>query len=63
MNYRGHYNRMPLEECPKCGMDSGKRMVTTDVPELFYVVCELCKYKTKAHKTQSHATREWNGGK
>ena len=63
MNYRGLYKRVELKECPKCGMDAGKRMVTTNVPELFYVVCEVCGHKTKAHKSQSHATREWNGGK
>lgn len=62
MNYRGKYDRVELKECRVCGMDTGKRMVTETVPEKFYVVCEICAFKTKPHKSQSAATKEWNGG-
>ena len=62
MNYRGQYRRAPLKECRVCGMDAGKRMVTEDVPEKFYVVCEICAFKTKPHPNQNAATKEWNGG-
>ena len=62
MNYRGKYRRQPLAPCRVCGMDAGLRMVTETVPEKFYVVCQICPYKTRAHKTQSAATLEWNGG-
>lgn len=62
MNYRGKYNRQPLKTCRECKLDSGLRMVTETVPEKFYVVCQSCGFKTKAHSTQSAATKEWNGG-
>lgn len=62
MNYRGVYKESPLQPCRVCDMDAGKRMVTDDVPERFFVVCEICGFKTKPHKNQSAATREWNGG-
>ena len=60
MNYRGKYNRAPLNTCRVCGMDAGERMVTLKVPEEFFVQCMVCGYKTKRHKTQSAATKEWN---
>jgi hypothetical protein len=41
-------------------MDAGIRKVTVSVPEQHLVVCEVCGYKTKLHKDQAHATREWN---
>lgn len=62
MNYRGKYDRTELKTCRVCGMDAGERMVTERVPEQFFVVCRICGHKTKPHKTQAHATREWNGG-
>ena len=61
MNSRGIYNRHPLKECRVCGMDAGMRMVTEELPERFYVVCEVCAFKTRAHKSQGAATKEWNG--
>lgn len=60
MNFRGKYNRTELKPCKCCGMDSGVRMVTETVPEKFFVVCQICPYKTRAHKSQSAATKEWN---
>ena len=62
MNYHGRGYRNELKTCRLCGMDAGERMVTESVPEKFYVVCRICGFKTKPHNTQSHATREWNGG-
>lgn len=60
MNYGGRPRRTELKHCRVCGMDSGVRKVTVKVPEKFYVVCEVCGYKTGPHTTQSGATREWN---
>lgn len=60
MNRRGVYNRYPVMECPNCGRDAGRRMVTDTVPEKFVVVCDVCGYRTKARPTQAAATNEWN---
>ena len=60
MNYHGQNNFTKLKHCRVCGMDSGVRKVTVKVPEKFFVVCEVCGYKTRPHNTQSGATREWN---
>lgn len=60
MNYRGKCKQTELKLCRACGMDGGERMVTLKVPEQFYVQCMVCGYKTKAHKSQSAATKEWN---
>ena len=60
MNYRGQYKLTELKHCRVCGMDAGVRMVTEALPERFFVVCKVCGYKTKPHKSQAHATREWN---
>ena len=62
MNKLGKYKWAELKTCRICGMDAGERMVTDKVPEEFFVVCRICGYKTKKHTSQSHATREWNGG-
>lgn len=63
MNARGKYYPRPLKHCRVCGMDAGIRKVTVSVPEQHLVVCEVCGFKTKRHKSQAHATREWNGGR
>ena len=63
MNYKGHYTRTPLHLCRVCGMDAGQRMVTTTTPERFFVVCQICGFKTRPHKSQNAATKEWNGGR
>lgn len=60
MKNRDYRNWMGLKHCRVCGMDSGVRKVTVKVPEKFYVVCEVCGYKTRPHPSQSGATREWN---
>ena len=51
--------RMALPVCPKCGMDSGRRVVSDGVPERYFVVREACGYMTKPHPTQTAATKEW----
>lgn len=60
MNFRGQYKRTELKPCRVCDMDAAERMVTETVPEKFFVVCQICGFKTKPHKSQAHATREWN---
>ena len=60
MHYHGQYQHRELKHCRVCGMDAGARKVTVKSPERFYVVCEICGFKTRPHKSQSAATREWN---
>jgi hypothetical protein len=60
MNYHGKYHRTELKACRVCGMDAGQRMVTETVPEKFFVVCQICGFKTKPCKSQSAASKEWN---
>ena len=52
--------RYILAHCPRCGMDSGERRVTDDVPIKYIVVCTTCDYHTDWHPTQSAASNEWN---
>ena len=54
--------RYILAHCPHCGMDSGERRVTDDVPIEYIVVCTTCGYHTDWHPTQSAASNEWNRG-
>ena len=60
MKYQRHRSWPKLKHCRVCGMDSGARKVTVKSPERFYVVCESCGFKTRPHKSQAAATREWN---
>lgn len=61
MNHYHHQQKWSdLKLCRVCGMDSGVRKVTVRHPEKFYVVCEVCGYKTRPHSSQAAATREWN---
>lgn len=53
-------SRYELNLCPKCGMDSGERMVTDNVPIKYLVMCTTCGYRTHWHPTQSAASNEWN---
>ena len=62
MNKHNRYFRRKLPSCPKCTMDSGKRMVSLTNPERYFVVCEACGFQTKGHPNQSAATREWSDG-
>lgn len=59
MTYHGKYKRMELPECPVCGMYAGKRMMSETEPPQYYVVCEVCGFKTRPHPTQSAASHEW----
>lgn len=61
MNKRCRYFRKALPVCPKCGMYSGRRMVSDTNPEKYFVVCETCGFRTKPHPDQSAATNEWIG--
>lgn len=57
-NNRHYRNVLPV--CPKCGMDSGRRLVSETVPEKYFVICEACGYQTKPCATQSAATNAWS---
>ena len=61
MNYKGIYKHAPLKPCKKCHMDAGERKVREGVNEQYFVVCTACGYRTKPHKNQSAASKEWNG--
>lgn len=54
------FHRDPLPPCKCCGMCSGLRMMTDTEPQEFFVICEVCSYKTRKHPTQNAATREWS---
>lgn len=54
--------RTELGPCPKCGMDSGRRMVTDTPIERYIVRCESCGYQTPPRQTQGAATRLWIHG-
>ena len=62
MNHSGRSFRTELGPCPKCGMDSGRRMVTDTAVELYLVRCDSCGYRTKPCKTQGAATKLWKRG-
>lgn len=63
MTYHGQYKRVDLKPCRVCGFDAGKRMVTENEPAKFFVVCEVCGYRTSPHPSQNAASREWNQGR
>jgi hypothetical protein len=60
MNFRGKQRHGPLNPCPKCHMDAGQRKVREGIEEQYFVVCGACGYRTKPHKNQSAASKEWN---
>lgn len=60
MNAKGNRTRLRLSLCPKCGMDSGRRVISETVPEKNYVICDTCGWHTKGYSDMAHATREWN---
>lgn len=51
--------RGELELCPKCGMDSGERKCSVNLPEKYYVRCGSCGFIVSGN-TQSSATNRWN---
>lgn len=59
MTYQGRNRYHELKGCPKCGRYAGRRK-TNAMEDMFFVVCEVCGYKTKGHTTQHAATAEWN---
>ncbi len=60
MNSHDKHHFSDLKPCRVCGMDAGQRMVAETVPEKFFVVCQICGFKTRPRPTQSAATKEWN---
>lgn len=63
MNTKGRKPRSVLGLCPKCGMDSGQRMVKEGPDEKYLVICESCGYHTHFYTSMSSASKEWNNGK
>lgn len=59
MNARNRKPITDLSTCPRCGMDSGKRKESVNVPLRYYVRCGGCGY-TVSGDSQSCATRKWN---
>lgn len=51
--------RGELELCPKCGMDSGERKCSVNLPEKYYVRRYSCGFIVSGN-TQSTATASWN---
>lgn len=49
-----------LGHCPKCGMDSGERKCTINLPERYFVRCGSCGYTVGGGNTQFGATAQWN---
>ena len=35
--------------------------VTRRVLEQYYIVCQVCGFRTKKHPTRAAATRDWSG--
>lgn len=60
MNHRNAKPRGPLSLCPKCGMDSGRRVVSDTNPERYFVICDTCGFHTKGYSRIGSATYEWN---
>lgn len=60
MNSENRHTTHKLEPCPKCGMDSGKRMQTETVPERFFIVCQSCGYRLGPYKAMCTATQQWD---
>lgn len=51
--------RIELPTCPSCEMDSGIRMMSTKEPPDFYIVCQICGFKTRPCASLSAATKDW----
>lgn len=62
MNEGNRQPRRTLGLCPRCGMDSGERMILDSVPELYVVVCRTCGCRTRLYQTKGAETRAWNRG-
>lgn len=62
MNAYGKTPRGGIELCPRCGMDSGERKCSVNIPEKYYVRCTSCGYIVSG-ETQSAATNKWNAAR
>lgn len=60
MNAFDRRPRKPLALCPNCGMDSGERKCSVNIPERYYVRCASCGYTVGGSTSQSGATVQWN---
>lgn len=61
MNKMNRKPRLPLGLCPKCGMDSGERKASVNLPTRYYVRCSSCGYAVGGND-QAAATAKWNKG-
>lgn len=56
--------RTKLANCPKCGMDSGVRvLIRKGSKEWAIVRCQSCKAQTKRYEYFPAAAKAWNVGK
>lgn len=60
MNARGARPKQTLGLCPRCHMDSGKRMTEEGSKEKYFVICETCGYIVGPYKTGGAAVKIWN---
>lgn len=60
MNAGNRKPRRPLAVCPKCGMDSGERKCTVNLPERFFVRCGSCGYIVGGNDNPYGASAAWN---
>lgn len=59
MNRNNRRERGKLELCPRCGMDSGERKASINLPTRYFVRCATCGYIVGA-ENQAAATARWN---
>lgn len=53
--------RIELPTCPACGMDAGfRKMNPNKEPPDFYIVCQICGFRTRPRASLSAATKEWS---
>lgn len=62
MNKYGKNHCRELPPCRVCGLDGGLRMMTEN-PEQYFIVCQVCGFRTKKFTTRAGATRSWGGSK
>lgn len=60
MNAFDRKPKKPLAVCPKCGMDSGERKCTVNLPERYFIRCGSCGHIVGGYNTQASATAAWN---
>lgn len=59
MNRNNRKPKTSLGLCPKCGMDSGERKASINLPTRYFVRCASCGYIVGGDN-QAAATTKWN---